>query len=230
MIVGGIVTTAANRATYAPTTRSGLTVNMRYDFLTTESTERTFVSFTNPSQSPISASITYTANFGSDGDTVVNATSSGDAVFTTADRWLVTSDGNESDPVNTTVLWSGTPRVVPNTATTTVYDCSATNGAFATYPVSVPAGGTVSLVFFQRLTETLAQATATAAQFNDLQPASPLLAGLTPTEIAQAQNIAGGPPPPPPRPPVAMPLSPQGLGVLAGLFALLGLIVVRRRA
>jgi len=199
-VVGGVRTVVGNGATFAPVTLSGLTVNMRYDFLTTEATQRTFVSFTNPTGSPITATIAYTTNFGSDETTVINATSSGDTVFTTADRWLITSDGFgfDDDPVNTTVVYSGTPPLVPNTATTTVYACFETNGALTTYALTVPAGSTSSLLFFQRMTETVAQATSTAAQFNDLQSGSPLLAGLTSSELAQVQNIGAATPPPPP--------------------------------
>ncbi|MEO6064777.1 MAG: hypothetical protein ABIP49_03215, partial [Lysobacterales bacterium] len=225
-VVGGVRTVVGNRASFAPVTRSGLTVNMRYDFLTTESTERTFVSFTNPTGSSITATITYTSNFGSDGGTVINATSSGDAVFTTADRWMITSDGAENDPVNTTVVYSGTPALLPSTATTMAYDCAATNGALTTYALTVPAGGVRSLLFFQRITETVAQATSTAAQFNDVQAGSTLLAGLTPTELAQVQNIGAGVPPPPATP---VPMSAQALAILAGVLALFGLVVVRRR-
>jgi hypothetical protein len=80
--------------TTGPQTLSGLSVVYQYFFLTSTPVVRALASFTNPTPAPITATIGFEINLGSDTGTVIEATSSGDTTFTTADRWVVTSDGS----------------------------------------------------------------------------------------------------------------------------------------
>ncbi len=221
--VGGAATYAPTSAVFAAQTVAGLTTQLRYDALATEPTLRTLLRLTNPGAAAATVTVDYATNFGSDGSTVINGSSSGDTTFTVADRWLVTSDGGPGDPVNTTVLFSGTPAIAPGAVSGTVFDCAATPGARATFSVTVPAGQTVALVTFQRLGNTIAQSVTDAAAFTNIQAGSPLLAGLSAGDLAAIRNLGVGAPTGP-----AGPASvPVGGGIwtwlLAGLLAFAGL-------
>ena len=58
---------------------------------------------TNASDAPFTGRIYFYTNFGSDGSTVLELTSSGDAVLSADDRWVITSEdsnfGDGDDPV-----------------------------------------------------------------------------------------------------------------------------------
>ena len=131
-------------------------------------------------------------NFGSDGSTLIRATSSGDTAFTTADRWMISSETqDDTDPVNTTVIWGGNPPVTPQSVSNTVFDCADTQGALARFPVTVPAGGSISLLFFQRIDETTANAQAAVSAWDNVVPGSPLLDGITAGQFASVVNFNG---------------------------------------
>ncbi len=228
-IVGGVVTIAGNNATFAQQTLSGLNTQLRYDVLTTQATLRAYLSLVNPGAAPITVTVDYTTNIGSDSGTVIRGSSSGDTVFTTADRWLVSSDANPTtgDPVNTTSIWGGTPAVTPTSISSTVYNSAGSEGVRATFSVTVPAGQTRALMFFQRLSDSDTTALATAGDFTNVAAGSPLLAGLSPAQTAAVQNfgIGGGVAAPTTAVPVGA-LAPWILGLLA---ALAGVFALRRR-
>jgi hypothetical protein len=77
---------------------------------------------------------------------------------------------------------------------TTVFDCAATPGVLATYNVTVPAGGTIAIANFQRIDDSIAAANAAASSFANLTSTSPLLAGLSPSEVSAIRNIGVEPP------------------------------------
>jgi hypothetical protein len=232
--VGGALTVAGQSATYAARNIAGLTASLRYDVLTTESTARVLLTLTN-SGTPtggvrggtISVPVDYATNFGSDGSTQIRGSSSGDTSFTIADRWLVTSDTSDSDPVNTTVIWGGTPQVPPQSVSSTVFNCADTPGALARFQVSVAPGATVRLMFFQRLSDTTPNALAAAPDFDNVTTGSPLLAGLTPGEFASVVNWNLGPPPVAVSVPVGQGWTLLGLGLALGLVG--ALAAVRRQ-
>lgn len=186
--VGGVASYGSTSAVFAAQAIAGLTTQLRYDALTSEPTLRAFLRLTNPGATPVTVTVDYATNFGSDNDTVVNGTSSGDTLFTPSDRWVVTSDGGPGDAVNTTVLYSGTPAIAPSSVSGTVFDCYGPQGARATYSVTVPPGQKVALVTFQRLGDNIADALAAAAAYSVIAAGSPLLAGLTPGDIAAIVN------------------------------------------
>jgi hypothetical protein len=224
--VGGLLTVAGQSANFAAQNIAGLTASLRYDVLTTESTARVLLTLTNNDNptggvrgGTISVPIDYATNFGSDGSTQIRGSSSGDTSFTVADRWLVTSDTSDSDAVNTTVLWGGTPLVQPQSVSSTVFDCADTPGALARFQVSVAPGATVRLMFFQRLSDTTPNALAAAPDFDNVTAGSPLLAGLTPGEFASVINWTAGPQPVVSRAvPVGQGWTLLGLGLALGLF------------
>lgn len=225
--VGGIATFTGNRVDFAPQTISGLTASIRLDVLTSSPTTRILLTLANPGSSPISVPVDYATNFGSDSNTLIRATSSGDTTFSIADRWMISSESqSDTDPVNTTVIWGGTPPVTPQSVSNTVFSCAGTEGALARFPVTVPAGGSVSLMFFQRIDESTSNAQAAVGAFDNVVPGSPLLDGISAGQFASIVNFAGSAPLP-----VAVPAS-QGwtlLGLVLGL-GLLGAIAVTRRS
>jgi hypothetical protein len=130
---------------------------------------------------------------GSDANTTVEGSSSGDTTFTTADRWVVTSAGNplDTDVVNTFVVGGpGSPVSARLTALLTAFsDGTGTQGVTTTYSITVPAGETRYLLFFNQIHVTAAEALTAAAVFND-NPllTSDFMAGIVDAQLAQIVN------------------------------------------
>ncbi len=192
---GSTVDLTGTTMTAGPLAMSGLNVTVQFYFDTLAAVARIMVFLNNPTGSPIQASVDIPINFGSDEDTTVEMTSSGDTTVTTADRWVVSSDGGPSDPVNTTVLYGPNASVTPSAYTETVFDDAETNGLGATYNVSVPANQTRSLMLFAGLGDitgsgnTIAGAIAAAALFNSQNtlPAG-ALSGLSAQQLSEIVN------------------------------------------
>ena len=194
----GTADVAGTTVTAGPLTMSGLTVTRQLFFSPTRQVVRVLDSFQNPTAATVGVLIQTPVNFGSDAGTEVHATSSGDLVFTTADRWLVTSDGGPSDPVNTTVLYGpGASALTAAAVTQSVFECSNPDGAGWTFNLSVPAGATRRLLFFGGLEDmlgtgnTVAGAIANAAIFDDamaLHNTTDLTSGLTAAELLEIAN------------------------------------------
>jgi Tol biopolymer transport system component len=184
-----IVDLAGQTYTAGPVAMAGLNVTMQYYAASQSGTLRTVARFDNPSGSPIPVIVKWLTNVGSDGATQVVGSSSGDAAFTAADRWVVTRDGGPFDPVNTHVLFGpGNPPVTPLSVSQVVFNCADTQGIFAQYSLQVPAGGTQALLFFNQLNPGQDQALAGAAAFDSSNLDGDLLAGLGLAERAQVQN------------------------------------------
>jgi hypothetical protein len=186
--------------TAGPVAMSGLNVTMQYYAASGSATLRTLISFQNPSGAAINATAAWVNNHGSDGSTIVQGTSTSDTTFATDDRWIVTSDSatDPSDPVNTYVLFGpGSPAETPATASLDVFSCAGTQGVLGTFDVTIPAGSTRHLMFFNQLNQTNAEGLAGAAMF-DTNPAEggDLLGGLTQQQLSEALNWAFGAAPP----------------------------------
>lgn len=232
---GNIVDLTGTTVTAGPVTMSGLNVTVEYFFSTTAGVGRIRPIFQNPTGSPITITVEVPVNYGSDSSTVYEMTSSGDATVTTADRWVVASQGSTGE--YNTVVWygPGTPAVTPGSYTSTVFNCASTPGIGATFSVTVPAGATRSLVFFAGLgaitstTDSLAGAISAAVTFDSPLASLPTewLTGLDATEISEALNwepgvvATVGPIPT---------LSQWSVLLLGALLALVGLAAHRRRA
>ena len=179
-------------ARVGPRSLSGLNVHMEYFALESAATLRNLTTLANPTASPITVTVEFDNNWGSDGSTTVQGTSSGDLTLTTADRWYVTSDSatDPSDPVNVTVFGGpGNPRVTPSTISDTTFSAAGTQGLLVGYEVTVPAGQTRRLMFFHEMTQTN-QAGVTAAGAYDKNPAtdSELIGDLSGGVLASIVN------------------------------------------
>ena len=191
---GNVVDQVGTTVTGAPVRIAGLDVGMQYHFIDNGGLARILATFRNPGAASITASVQVPVNFGSDGGSRVNATSTGDTTVSLADRWVVTSDGGPGDPVLTNVFYGpGSPAVRPASYSQTVHDCAGPQGLGATFNLTVAAGETRALMFFAGLngittsTNTVAAAQAGAALF-DVAPRTEWLASLSATQQAQVAN------------------------------------------
>ncbi|HZP31067.1 MAG TPA: hypothetical protein VFC99_19115 [Acidimicrobiia bacterium] len=178
-------------------TIGGLHVTDTYRVFSGGDTARVLVTLENPTAADISTTVAYASNFGSDTTTTIAGTSSGDTGFTTADRWLVTADDPTAggDIVNTSVFFGpGAVDVTPSSVSTAVFASAGTQGAMATFDVTVPAGATRSLLFFQVVTgggngtPNSAVVASAAVWDTPLAASSPLLAGISPADQGLVVN------------------------------------------
>ncbi len=188
--------------TAGPVSMSGLNVTVEYHFSDIIQAARIRVILENPTAIDNNPSISVALNLGSDAGTVIEATSSGDLLYTTADRWVITSDGLPLTPVNTTVVYGpGTVRVVPFFTTTTVCgDPGPTGdptGIGYSFNITVPANATRQLMFFAGLGDivgpgnTITGAIANVTMFdnnNNIDPS--LLAGIPAGDLGEILNWA----------------------------------------
>ena len=182
-----------NRVLTSGATRlSGLDTTVEYRAMPHQQVLRSVVSLANPGRTSVVVPFVVATNFGSDSGTVIVGSSSGDTTLTDADRWLVTADDPTSpvDAVNTSVLAGPGPvAAAPHGSSTTVFDCSETDGVRTTFTVTIPAGSTRSLMFFNELSGANATAVSAAARFNSNPAATnELLTGLSEAQRASIVN------------------------------------------
>jgi hypothetical protein len=167
---------------------SGLDVSAVVTAFQSSPTLRLILSFANPTGADIMSTITTDTNFGSDSDTVIEATSSGDLLFDTTDRWVVSSDGTSmSDPVNGSIFYGpGSPAATPTTATLV----PPSDNVDTEFDITVPAGQTRYLMFFSQMSGSPTTGTMNAMTFdsNDDVDAVGLLGGLSEAQRGMILN------------------------------------------
>lgn len=134
----------------------GLKVSERFNASLSYSLMRDFVTFENSSDAPITLAVDLATNVRSDADTAIQATSSGDKIFTKDDNWVVTDDDpNYGNSAISHILYGpGNPGVKPTSVSTTVFEQSGKQGILASYNITIPAHATRSLLFFDGVYET----------------------------------------------------------------------------
>ncbi len=150
---------------FATQTMSGLQVNrLVYSPTGTYSMGRWLDTFYNPTSSPITAKVEVYGNLGSDMNTVIAQTSSGDTTVTVADYWFVTddsSDGTSTSGNDPAILhyfwWSG--GIKPHSLTAAAGD----DDYSAVYYITVPPGSTRSLEYVEGQYATRADAISAAS-------------------------------------------------------------------
>ena len=180
---------------------SGLNVSVQYHFVPEDAVARILVSLENAGASAVATTLQVSNNWGSDGGTVVRATSSGDTTVATDDRWIITSDGGPSDPVNLSVMYGDGAGVTPSSYVTTLFNCAGPQGLGTTFNLNVPAGQTQRLMFFAGLggvmenNNLVASAQASASFFTDLGSLEPNWIGdLSQAELDSIVNWGPGAP------------------------------------
>ena len=91
--VNGVITNVPpDEAIFAPAVVAGVVAQMKIRALSSSAIARTLLDLSNPSASPVTVTVSYATNMGSDGSTQIVGTSSGDTVVTAEDRWVITDD------------------------------------------------------------------------------------------------------------------------------------------
>ncbi len=174
---------------------SGLDVSMQYYMFIT--LLRVSAIFTNPGFNPITTSFEFESNSGADSAMQFVATSSGDTLFSTADRWVVVDDNSTSggDPSTVFILYGpGAANTPTGAAATTTFDSAGNQGVRSTFNVTVNPGQTVRFLFFIGLQETAADGIATAEL---LASGERLVSEMTAAELAEVANFRIAPVPEP---------------------------------
>jgi hypothetical protein len=154
-------------------------------------TLRTLFTFNNLGAFPLSVPVDIQTNLGSDETTQVISTSSGDSVFNANDRWVITDDFSTTDwdPTNTTVL-AGLGRL-PDSVSQTIFRATGSEGIRADYTITLGAGETSSLLFFNVLNPTSTAALNNVRIFNNYDAIrnAGLLTGLSDAQLINVSNF-----------------------------------------
>ncbi len=84
----------------------GLDVTVEYRFYADGDLVRSLATYTNPGDEPVTVSTGTWSGFGDGDEATIAATSSGDTAVTPADRWLISHNGGQGEPV-LTMVWQG---------------------------------------------------------------------------------------------------------------------------
>ena len=180
---------------------SGLNARVQYKFMTGSQVVRVLATFDNPTAGSITVPIQMDTNYGSDGSTQVQATSSGDLIVGSSDTWFVTSEGTPStDPVMTTAWGSAGAALAASSVTPSTFDCAGTQGVSVVHSLTIPAGQSRALMYFGGLggitaaDNAIPSAVANAPLFNALSGMpNEWLSDLDGTTISRVVNWASGP-------------------------------------
>lgn len=172
-------------------TLSGLDTQMQYYFFGNRPLVRAFYQFTNNTASTITATATFEGDYGSDDSTVMEATSDGDAIPEDTDKWYISSDDGDGDPVLTLTRYGG---AATETGTDIQSPAAGNDEYEIDYNLSVAPGETVSLLFFQEMSASVAAAQTGAADFDSLSTLSSasLLTGISAGQQATILNYKNG--------------------------------------
>ncbi|WP_437580263.1 thrombospondin type 3 repeat-containing protein [Sorangium sp. So ce887] len=141
----------------------------------------------NPTASELPAVVRIETNVGSDNDTTITQSHSGDLEFTPVDRWLATDDVDAgADPSLHFNFYGPSAAIAPGSVGMTTDNCAATQGPTVEFALTVPPRGTRILMHFGGQHASQADAHASAIRLDAL-PAGALL-GMTATEQAGVVN------------------------------------------
>lgn len=163
--------------TAGPEITQGVSVTVQHSAVINGPLLRSLISFTNTSGTPVTLnSIEWVFSEVGGDENATRATSSGDANFTVADRWLVSSDTDgtfpPSVPVVLYVLYGpGNPAKTMASQAVRVYQVGTPSnnqrGMNAIFgPITIPAGATQRLLFFTGLYASNAEAVSAASAFD----------------------------------------------------------------
>lgn len=153
---------------------SGLRVTATYRALANTSTLQVLYTLRNPGKKTLARNLQLATNVGSDSDTVVVTTSSGNKVFDHRDRWLISKEDVEtpSDPVDTQVYGG------PGGLGLRDVDRTDVDEWISELDVKVPGRASRHLLLFLHIDETAAKARKAVKVFNDRNLNAKLLAGI----------------------------------------------------
>jgi hypothetical protein len=191
-------TTVAKTVDGKPQTIAGLNVTGQVYFSVNKAVARNVLFMQNPTGADITVSVLNASNLGSDNNTSIQATSSGDNPFNFAnDHWVVScqqitaSPGTcdlTADPILTFAM---SEAGAPAQATAVQPIQNGSDKFYYSFNnITVPAGQTRALMILAQLSDTVAHATTDAALFNSAASLSgtDYLSGLTAAQKAQIVN------------------------------------------
>jgi hypothetical protein len=184
----------------------GVTAALEHRAMPSQQVLRSIAWFTNTGSEPVNVPVRTSTNLGSDEETEVIDSSSGDGTFSLIDRWVVTADDpveTYDPPVTHVLAGPGSVSVAPDSVTQEVFSDAGVEGIGASYPLTLMPGETRGIMLFTELSADPATAAASASRF-DSNPTtgSELLAGLSATDQSSIANwaLTAPAPPPPPAP------------------------------
>ena len=147
-------------------------------------------SYTNTSGSPVTITVAFWTNSGNDAGMQILQTSSGDAAYTTADRWVVNDDSSTgnggSDPAVAHVFADGLA-LTPWWVDTTVHQNFGSEGIAYAFNLTIQPGQTVSLLHFGSQQSTMAGIQSELPTL--ASPDAAALYGLTPAQLNSIANF-----------------------------------------
>lgn len=176
-----------------------LRVAVQYYSAANSATLRTFASFTNPNETPVTHTVSWVSNVGSEGNTGVRGSSNTPSqTFDQTDNWVITSENIDnvtitSRPAITHIYEGpGTPEVRPSAVSQAVFGCPASSneGVRVDYAnLIIPPNSTKNLMFFDQLNRNNDEANQNAVAFNTNPPiATDLLEGLSAKQLSNTVN------------------------------------------
>lgn len=190
----GVLSTSLNGMNYSPDHLSQLTPKLvKGDEMTDSTTYNFYGEWYFPANEPTlryttylenlgltsaQFSISFANNLGSDSNTVIEATSSGDTTVDTSDFWFITSDGGQSDPYLTWNFFANAAGV----AVPVVQSFSYSDSFTVQFDFTLAGYDAVSLTVFVSLAATLEEALLNVNVYGDIDAMleTDLLAQLPP--------------------------------------------------
>lgn len=171
---GGTASVTANSVLGTVQVLAGLNVQGQLYFTSPKAVVRSILTLQNPTGAPITVTVDNDNNLGSDANTKVTATSSGDAVYDTSDNWIISCQssiappacdgpGSSLDPVLTYAI-GGPGGVLSGTRLSGFVN--GDDNPNMRYTVTVPGGETRALMWFVQLSDTPDHALIDAVTFN----------------------------------------------------------------
>jgi hypothetical protein len=189
-IAGAEIVVESSSVTAGPVEMSGLDVFVQYRTMTATNTLRTLVGFVNPTSADIDTQVVHATNVASNAQTANGPFSNTEMPLPlTNNRWIITHQ-NFSPPIQPVITHvhqgiGGQPASAVAIAT---FACVLTQGIQVTYDITVPAGETRYLLFFNSLSESVGAAAGNAKIFDDPSVGGDLLFPLLPTQLLQVLN------------------------------------------
>jgi hypothetical protein len=169
---------------------AGLNVSGQIYFSPVRAVARSILVMQNPTGAPITVNVGNMSNLGSDNNTFLQLTSSGDQTFDPTDNWVVSSQGQPLIPADPVLTYAyqgvgGAVRGIPNPNL-----ANASDRFREFYTVTIPAGQTRRLMVFVQMSTTVAQAEADAALFTSSATlaGTDYLSGLSAAELSTIVN------------------------------------------
>ena len=195
---GGTASVTTNSVLGTVQSLAGLNVQGQLYFTSPKAVVRSILTLQNPTGAPITVTVDNDNNLGSDANTRLTATSSGDAVYDTTDNWIISCQSSISPPACDGIGSGDDPVLTyavqgPGSAVRGTRLGGFVNGddnPNMRFTVTVPAGATRALMYFVQLSDTPDHALIDAVTFNTagaLQSAG-YLANLPGIQEAQIVN------------------------------------------